>query len=186
MSNSKFNKKTTSSSFNKLRLTSYFLDASPNQKRLTDLIDYVKKEFGYIVPSEKKLVFRAFKTLLGEKTFYVCWCGGGVSEEKGIVFSNIGIATFEALLSYPTPIAGKQAAAFMELKFGEYPFEGKLIAFMTQLPEYTKICLFGEMTSEIDRKLLKALNVQEPSIPGDILLVYEQKEVDLPVYFNEN
>ena len=185
MSNSKFNKKSKSFSSKKPKLISYFLDASPSQKTLTSLINYAREELGYTIPSEKKLVFRVFKSLFGEKTFYVCWCGGSPNEEKGPLFSNIGEATFEALASYPVP--GEQTVVFMESRSVKMPFQDKLIACMNKFPEYTKICIIGTMSREIDHNLLMALNVQPPiSITGDFLLVYEQKSVDFPISLNNN
>lgn len=109
-------------------------------------------------PLTQPIGFLVFETTLGEKTVYCCLAGGRLDHDGTLWFTEIGRATFEALLQLPTTM--QKTVILKELRIGRTPLHRKILETVEAAPPGAYICFFGDMAGELDGVAFKALNVQ--------------------------
>jgi hypothetical protein len=105
--------------------------------------------------------FLVFKIKFKLKTFYACWSGGKVFDEKPML-SPMGTWALEALSRLK---AGDCDKLYMrEMKLGATPLKKKTFDFLKTLPNGANICFFGDMSGELDGYLFPLFNIQPKKI----------------------
>lgn len=96
-----------------------------------------------------------------EKTVYAC-LSGGFLEDHQIHLTNVGMAALDALKSIPS--GSDSPLIFQELKLGKTPLAEKVEWIINQIAPNGKVCLFGDMSGELDGHIIHALNLR----PGEV------------------
>jgi hypothetical protein len=141
-----------------MRLKSVLLNVTCDDLTLTQQIEAfgITEFFNSLPPAH--LQFMVFKTILRDgitkKKVYCCLSGGELNAGD-LKLTPTGKAALAMLMLIPAPL--KHKIIFQELRIGRTPLSTKVKQTIQSAPAGSKICFFGDMSGELDGKMLDIL-----------------------------
>lgn len=130
-------------------------NAKPNPTILRQLAEELDLD------DDSKIRLMVLQIQAPEKTVYACLSGGLLVDHQ-IHLTNVGMAAVDALMSIPS--GSDSPLIFQELKLGKTPLPEKIERIIDHITPNGKVCLFGDMSGELDGHIIQAINLQ----PGEV------------------
>ena len=127
-----------------------------NAQPRADILEQIRLSVG----ADKNAVFNfaVFETTIKQNIYYICLSGGVLKNGK-VMLTDAGAVAFNALTEVKTPFYSKKPHIFQEVKIGSMPLNKKIRKMLLKLPNYSKVCLFGDMAGELDDVIIDAINL---------------------------
>lgn len=113
------------------------------------------------IPPGTKIQLMAFEVNCDGQTYYCCLSGGRLENGQPL-FTPVGQAALDALLSVSPD--GKKRLRIQELRMGETPLAEKMANAFRKAGPGGAVCFLGDMAGELDGHALRALNLVGPTI----------------------
>ncbi len=127
-----------------------------NAQPRADILEFVRQSVG--AGKDAIFNFAVFETTIKQNTYYIC-LSGGVLENGRVILTDAGAVAFNALVELKTPFDSKKLPIFQEVKISAMPLDKKIRKMLLKLPNYSKVCLFGDMAGELDGVIVDAINL---------------------------
>jgi hypothetical protein len=126
-----------------------------NAQPTVELLEHVRASVG--AAKNATFNFSVFETKIKQNTYYICLSGGVLSNRK-VILTDAGKVALNALTELKTPFDSGRLN-FQEVRIGVIPLQKKIKKFLLKLPNYSKVCLFGDMAGELDGVIIDAINL---------------------------